>query len=211
MKTSGTRFIGRFASASAALAALALAAPVYPQQADRPVVKVGDQWQFVVYYATPSTKPNRIWVITSVTSAGIGATENGEPLLLTPDLNIVESPLLKVSHLKMLDFPLVVGKKWTYTSDALFKDNKSTAHSVVEVEVVAHEKVRVVAGEFDAFKLTSKSRFTGLSKGGPGVISGESIATYWYAPAARAIVKSMSKSTYRGASTVELVEASLQP
>jgi hypothetical protein len=188
-----------------------LPAATYAQQADRPAVKAGDQWQFVVYYGIPSAKPNRVWVITSVTPSGIEGTENGEPLLLTPELNTVESPLLKVSGLKHLEFPLRVGKRWRFSSDAVFKDNKSTAHSIVEVEVVAHEKVRVVAGEYDAFKLTAKSRFHGLSKGGPGVVSGESSMTYWYAPAVRAIVKSVSQNPYRGTSTVELVQASLQP
>ena len=34
------------------------------QKAEQPDVKVGDQWQFVMYYNVPSTKPNRAWVIT---------------------------------------------------------------------------------------------------------------------------------------------------
>ena len=197
--------------ALAALVMVMLAGLAHAQEASRPAVKAGDQWQFVVYYGVPSTTPNRVWVVTSATPSGIEATENGEPLLLTADLNIIESPLRKESNAKALDFPLRVGKTWSYTSDTLFKDNRSTAHSVVEVQVVAYEKVRVVAGEFDAFKLTARSSFHGLSKGGPGVLSGESTATYWYAPTVRAIVKSMSRNPYRGAATVELVEARLQP
>ena len=35
--------------------------------------------------------------------------------------------------------------------------------------------------------------------------------TYWYAPAARAVVKSVSHNPYLGTSTVELVELQLQP
>ena len=180
---------------------------VEAQQVDRPDIKVGDQWSFVVYYATPSTVPNRTWVITSVAQGVIEGTEDGQPLRLTPDLNVLESPRRKDSNTLALSFPLHVGKKWRYETDTLFKDNNSTARSVVEVEVVRRETVRVVAGEFDAFMLVSKGSFRGLSKGGPGIVSGEATSTYWYAPGARAIVKLVAQSPYRGASTVELVRA----
>jgi hypothetical protein len=75
--------------------------------------------------------------------------------------------------------------------------------------VLAHETVRVVAGRFDAFKLEARGEFTGRSKGGPGILSGEFKSTYWYAPAAKAIVKSEIWSTYRGSATVELAQVQL--
>ncbi len=195
--------------AALVMAALALAA--HAQEADRPDVRVGDQWQFVVYYGTPSAKPNRHWVVTAVTPTAIEGTENGEPLRLTRELNLVESPLRKDSNSRALDFPLRVGKTWSYIGDTVFKDNKSTAQATVNVVVVAHERVRVVAGEFDAFKVVATGSFQGLSRGGPGVLGGDVDQTYWYAPAARAVVKSVSRNPYRGTSTVELVEAALQP
>ena len=108
------------------------------QKADQPDVKVGDQWQFVVYYTVASTQPNRAWVITSVTSMGIEGTENGELLMLTPELNVLESPI-------------------------------------------------------------------------NSQIAGETTGTYWYAPTARAIVKSVYYNPYLGTSTVELVEFQLRP
>jgi hypothetical protein len=66
-----------------ALIVLLLAVLVDPapaQQAERPDVTVGDQWQFAVYYTVPSTKPNRAWVIAAITPTAIEGTENGEPL-----------------------------------------------------------------------------------------------------------------------------------
>ena len=47
------------------------------QKAEQPDVKMGDQWQFVMYYNVPSTKPNRAWVITSVTPRGSQYREQG--------------------------------------------------------------------------------------------------------------------------------------
>jgi hypothetical protein len=74
--------------------------------------------------------------------------ENGEPLMLTPDLNVLESPRHKDSNPKLLRFPLEVGKEWSYTSDYMFKDSGSKVRVDVDVAVVGHEKVRVVAAEF---------------------------------------------------------------
>ena len=80
---------------------------------------------------------------------------------------------------------------------------------VVDVEVVAYEKVAVPAGEFEAFKLVSKGRLSGTSP-----INSQYDAvittTYWYAAAARAIVKSEAHNPYLGASTVEMVAYQLR-
>jgi hypothetical protein len=66
-------------------------------------VKVGDQWRFVM---TPSTNPNLAWVVRSVTPAVIEGMENGAPLLLTPDLDVLESPRRKDSDRRLLSLPL---------------------------------------------------------------------------------------------------------
>jgi hypothetical protein len=140
----------------ALLALAVLPASALAQNAGGPSVKVGDQWQFVIYYGIPSTEPNRSWVINSITAAGIEGTENGKPLMLTSDLNVLESPWLKDSNPKALSFPIEVGKQWRYTSVWVFKVKGSTGSSVVDVAVVGHEKITVPAGEFDAFKLVAK-------------------------------------------------------
>lgn len=188
------------------LGLVVLANPVLAQKADRPNVKVGDQWRFVV---TPSTSPNLTWVVRSVTPAGIEGTENGEPLLLTPDLNVLESPRRKDSDRRLLNFPLEVGKAWSYDSDYLLKDTGVNGRGDYSVTVLLYGKVRVPAGEFDAFKLESRGSFKGMSRAGP--VSGLISTTYWYAPAVRAIVKEEVRDPYRGPYTFELVEFKLQP
>jgi hypothetical protein len=180
------------------------------QKADRPDIKVGDQWQFVEYYTVPITTPNRAWVITSVTPMGIEGSENGEPLLLTPEMNVRESPRDKSSNPKALNFPLEVGKRWHYASDWVFKPKASNGSIAVEAAVIGYEKVTVPAGEFDAFKLTAKERLSGTSPIN-SQYAGEITRTYWYAPAARAIVKTVSHNPYLGPSTVELVAFDLRP
>jgi hypothetical protein len=73
------------------------------------------------------------------------------------------------------------------------------------VRIAAFEKVKVAAGQFDAFRLESTARISGRSPIG-SIYEGERTETYWYAPAARAIVKSVVRNPYLGESTTELVE-----
>jgi len=187
-----------------------LAGPALAQKTERPEVKVGDRWQFVRYYSVASTKPNITWEINSVTETEISGTENGEPLQMTPDLNVIDSPERKQSNQKALSFPLEVGKRWQYATDWLFKPKGSKGSLVVDVEVVAHERIAVPAGEFEAFKLISKGTLSGTSP-----INSQYDAvittTYWYAAAPRAIVKSVTHNPYLGASTVEMVAFQLRP
>jgi hypothetical protein len=187
-----------------------LAHPALAQRAERPVVEVGDRWQFVRYYSVASTTPNVTWEISSVTATEISGTENGEPLLMTPDLNVLESPASKQSNPNGLRFPLEVGKRWRFATDWLFKPKESRGSLLVDVEVVTHERVAVPAGEFEAFKLVSKGELSGTSPINSQYV-GVITTTYWYAPAARAIVKSVTHNPYLGLSTVEMVAYQLRP
>jgi hypothetical protein len=197
--------------AIAAVVAVALgAAPALAQRAERPDVRVGDRWEFVVWYTVPSTAPNRTWVVDAVTPTNVRGTENGEPLLLTADLNVLDSPLVRSSNPTLLRFPLEVGHHWTFADDYLFKPKRSAGRAVTDVLVVAYEKVVVPAGEFDAFRLEAKSRLSGTSPI-DSRIDAEALTTYWYAPEARAVVKSVQRRPYLGPATVELVSHARQP
>jgi hypothetical protein len=170
-------------------------------KAERPVVKVGDRWKFV---CTGSWGHDRLWVVTSVDSAGVKGTENGQPLALTPDLNEIETPRSNHSDYRWLSFPLEVNKQWKVKTH--WGMSGYTGTEEFEVTVVGYEKVRVPAGEFDAFKLKYRSTW---SAEGDGV--GSNSNTYWYAPATRAIVKYELWSSGTASDACELVEFQLQP
>ncbi len=179
----------------------------------RPNVKVGDQWMFVLrsnLFAKLFTKLEYAWVVTSVSLTKIEGTENGKPLVLTPDLNIIVSPQEKNSDDRLLNFPLKVGKQWSYGNDYVLDDiswGHLDGHNEVRVAVLGYEKVRVPAGEFDAFKLEAKGNWVSPQASIPG----ESDVTYWYAPAVRAIVKKERQASHMPTYTTELVEFHLQP
>jgi hypothetical protein len=97
----------------ALLGLCALVGAASAQQAERPTITVGDRWSFVVYYGAPATAPNRHWVVAAVTPEAIEATEDGQALRLSRDLNVIESPMRRESNTLNLQFPLSVGKTWT--------------------------------------------------------------------------------------------------
>jgi hypothetical protein len=175
-----------------------------------PSVAAGDAWNFAVYYTVPTAVPNRSWVVKSVNSVHIEATENGEPRVMTRELNVLDSPRHSESDPRALSFPLRVGDRWSYRSDWLFKAKSSRGKLVVDVKVVSYEAVRVPAGIFEAFRLEAKGQLGGDSPSNT-FYAGETTTTYWYAPAARAVVKSVHHNPYQGTTTVELVDFRLSP
>jgi hypothetical protein len=190
----------------AVLALAVMAGPVLGQKAERPSVKVGDRWLFETRVGAAGVKSsNREWVVKSVTPTRIEGTENGQPLVMTLDLNNIESPRRKDSDLRLLSFPLAVGKKWSFTDDYVQVMLEIPSSAKCSAAVVGYEKVRVPAGEFDAFKLDAKCSW--VTEGA----TGETTYKYWYAPAARAVVKTEGRDTSLGLTTVELAEFKLQP
>jgi hypothetical protein len=190
----------------AVLALAVMAGPVLGQKAERPSVKVGDRWLFETRVGAAGVKSsNREWVVKSVTPTRIEGTENGQPLVMTLDLNNIESPHRKDSDLRLLSFPLAVGKKWSFTDDYVQVMLEIPSSAKCSAAVVGYEKVRVPAGEFDAFKLDAKCSW--VTEGA----TGETTYKYWYARAARAVVKTEGRDTSLGLTTAELAEFKLQP
>ena len=82
-----------------------------------------------------------------------------------------------------LQFPLSVGKKYSVKQNW---DN-GNGYTEYKAEVQAFEKVRVAAGEFDAFRIKYEG-FWNQRVG--GTFSGRAEWTRWYAPAVKGNVKS---------------------
>ena len=199
----------RHVTSAVVLALAIIASPAVAQKADRPAVQVGDEWQFMNYIVVPIQKPNLVWVITSITPTGIAGTSNGKPLTLTPELNVIESPTRKFSDRRNLSFPLEVGKSWTYSNYAEFKDMGGATRMDAGVTVAGYEKVTVPAGQFDAFKIEAKGKLGQQGAAGAGAM--DFTETSWYAPSARAIVKQVYRDPVVGERVLELASFKLQP
>ena len=145
--------------------------------------------------------------MTAVTASQVEATENGDKLIWTLEKNLIESPTAVLTPPNaVLSFPLEIGKKWSYKFGYANKQNGSKGRLQVDATVVAFEKVKVPAGEFDTFKIEYKGFWNNDTRGWNGAIRNMG----WYAPAARAFVKFESADGFNDNIRV-LVEYQLQP
>lgn len=191
-----------------ALAATSAFAQGTPQRAEAPAVKAGDTWKHEQRdRRTGNTETVSVRTVTAVSPTLIEGTENQGKFSMTPELNPIESAVSVFSgDPKFLSFPLEVGKRWNTTYSFANKANPTKGRIQLEIEVVGVEKVTVLAGAFEAFRLVSKG-FWNLHDQNA---NGRSRATYWYAPAARTVVTTEHEDGYSNWIR-ELVEKRLAP
>lgn len=177
-------------------------------RADPPAAKVGDRWKYENRDRRTGIKESEsVRTVTSVTATQIEGTENDGKFVATAELNFLETPTITLSSdARYLAFPLEVGKKWDFKFNLANKVTAVTSRWQLDAAVVAYEKVKVPAGEFDAFRIEYKGFWNNNTSGKNGRL----LVTNWYAPATRSVVKREFDDT-RNRSVSELVEFQLQP
>ena len=103
-----------------------------------------------------------------------------------------------------IEFPLWLGRTWSYRSGALKIGQPATskAHRAdveIECEAKAFKQVTVTAGSFDAFECSCQCRVIGAGNYEPGCGQW----TIWYAPTVKNIIRTETGSTD---SSMQLVE-----
>ncbi|MFA6119783.1 MAG: hypothetical protein WCT35_08745 [Sideroxydans sp.] len=173
-----------------------------------PIIKVGDQWKFEQSDRRSGVKePVITQRITSISPTQIEGLENEERFVWTPELNLIESPTVIVAgEGNRLAFPLEVGKTWEYQYNFTNKAKAAKGRWKLEATVVAYEKVKVPAGEFDAFKIEYSGFWHNDTKGKSGRLK----MTNWYAPAVHTIVRNEFEDGLNDYVRV-LLEVQLQP
>lgn len=189
-------------------AAQGTASPAPLPRADVPAIKVGDSWRWIRSdRRTGQQEADTLRTVKSVSATTIEGEENGGGYVQSTTLALLETPEFKRSgDVRFLDFPLEVGKKWSFAFTQAGKTRPYERRWQYDTEVVAYEKVKVPAGEFDAFKIVSKGFWNSLRDKNSG--SGTTIN--WYAPAARGVVKT-EYDEGRNSTTTLLSEIQLQP
>lgn len=196
----------------AALPALAVAQAAVPSptalSGEPPLLKVGDMWRWVRSDRRTGLKEAESRrIITKVSPDRIEGTENDAPMFMSGDLNLMETAeYVRTGSPRFYDYPLSVGKKWSFKYSQASKVGPQRTRWQYDAEVAAQERVKVPAGEFDAFKVVC----TGFWNSETGSASGRGQLRLWYAPAARGSVK----LEFEGGTTynvTELVEMKLVP
>jgi hypothetical protein len=177
-------------------------------RAESPSVKVGDRWKFETRDRRTGVKESEVArTVGSVGASRIEGSQNDGTFVATPEMNFVETPTVVLTgDVKYLSFPLEVGKKWAFKYGLVNKVSGARADWQLEAEVVAVDKTKVQAGEFETYKIEYKGFWNNRTTGR----NGRFVITNWYAPMARTTVKTEFDDTYNR-TTTELVEMQLQP
>jgi len=174
-------------------------------EAAAPAFAVGEQWEFS-YENVLAPRLNEHYTQT-VVSAETGATAlvNAHSGRFTLDAysNLTETPSTRYEPSDgRLKFPLAVGKQWSSTYVA--RAGSWTAKCDRTSSVVAVERVKVPAGEFDAFRIEQRVAWAGM---GASRGSGLTLEHDWYAPTVGRIVKvEYQDMPLKGAVTATTVE-----
>jgi hypothetical protein len=165
---------------------------VYGQQAEAPVYKDGDCWEF------RSSETGFIYSSSDALSGDYGVCHSGgdlkvfemgkdgqRTLELTSEAGeILKTMLGKGSYLAggryALQFPLFVGKKWSFSYNYRNPGAKKPLYRNAEVGVITEEKIDTPAGTFRAFQLVYEDS--------PGP-KGKWKFTYHYSPETKSIIK----------------------
>jgi hypothetical protein len=194
--------------------ALALAAlPVFGQSAERPDVRVGDSWTYREVDRADGNKASSLRLTVLAVDADTIRMErrnadrgDHESLEVSRELNFVSDGSARNTPNRMLlSFPLAVGKVSPVKFAWVANDSKGTAAG--KCTVASFEKVKVAAGEFDAFRVECR---IGYSTEGSYANGTE---TLWYAPAARGWVRmerEVRGPNYRNSITREVTALELR-
>ncbi len=157
------------------------------QQAERPQLKVGDFFKTEVTSNWSGQKqlPDSS-IVKSVNADTIEFLVNDVKSVTTLDLNPIETATtLFNGDARFYSFPLSVGKKWDFKYSFVNKATGTKGRQQLEAHVVGVEKIKVLAGEFEVFKIEYKGFWNNDTSGRNGRL----LQTNWYAPSVKRSVK----------------------
>jgi hypothetical protein len=183
---------------------LALPAAVRAEQpVGTPDVHVGDRWTFQQRDGlTDDVQGEFTRRVVTVSSTEITAVQQvkGRPgqtvSYFSREWNLEDNGTTKFDPPAMvLHLPMKTGDAWQNQYKARTLANGFTMSCHVSSKVVARDTVAVPAGSFDALRIESRSECQNASGNSPSVLFANS---NWYAPSAKAIVKTIASSIFEG-------------
>lgn len=179
------------------LAASSAAPAQTPQVAEGPAAfRIGNSGDFDGQLMTMKC---RHWENKRLEANHVGISQCDDKLLHldTTTLNPIRALTLKGELLvefrpfyQSLSFPLFVGKKWHSQYSGFRADKNRKWDSRLECEAKRHEKIRVRAGEFDAFRVECTDNWESGH-----IFSGKVRTIRWFAPAVGMVVKYESEDS----------------
>ena len=158
------------------------------EKVENPVWNVGDRWDFGQEGFLEVVGVDKNGYVAKFSAGIFFKSTQGTVLFDKSSFNVLEGDKRKKyegAHRRVLNFPLVTGKKWKDEVRILSPDGFHHREGVENYKVQGWEEVMVPAGKFKAMKL----EYT-LNYGPPAVgYIYESKAWYWYSPEVKYMVK----------------------
>jgi hypothetical protein len=179
----------------ALLALTLLPIPVRAQISEPPIFSVGDEWTYSGGFVRKVVKVDENGVVISgygnCPTCLVYSNKNFSLIKVTradgtpPDPAVGFVPV--GSEWKLYEFPLEVGRKWTFSAAGLFWNNVNHYNFACKVE--AYEDVTTRAGTFKAFRITRDVTITANRPMESRSKTFSWTTTEWFSPAAKAAVK----------------------
>jgi hypothetical protein len=168
-----------------------------------PDVHVGDRWTFQQRDGlTDDVQAEFTRRVVTVSPAEITAVQQqkGRPgqsvLYFTREWNLEDNGVIKYDPSPLvLHFPMKSGDTWQgqYKSRTLANGFTLVCQSVSKV--AAHETIKVLAGSYDTLRIDARQECRGAD---PNAAAVQFATSNWYAPAVKAIVKTVSSGMFEG-------------
>lgn len=189
------------------LAMLKPSPPPAERSADAPPrLQVGDSWQYTSHSQVVEGVSDDGVTLKMTMSGTVSTTRTsreGNPLSTDTVTGVGTVKAIYSPAMPVLRFPLKAGKTWResyrMTTSFIFD---STTESEYDARVVGWEVVKVPAGTFDALRIEWQDRSSGSIGNREGI--------YWYAPAAKAMVKTVFRHAGKSNDS-ELTGLNLRP
>jgi hypothetical protein len=193
--------------------------PMAAENVDRPDIHVGDRWSWVHTNGMVNEQDwTKIEDVVSISQTEIRTrirkkgTPNNIIAIYSLDMNPIDTSGERYQpNLTRYVFPFQTGKKWSGEFDKMLFSNGKHGKFFAKAEVKGLEKVKVPAGEFDAYKIVLTYDATGTDE---DARTGHTVETVWYAPDVKNFVKSETVFTrdgqVRSQDIFELLEYSLR-
>jgi hypothetical protein len=175
------------------------------QEAPQPDIKVGDRWTYqLLDKLTGEIKGSATLTIYEVTDTEIhqkAQIKTKAPInrveYLDRQLNLIDNGVYQWKpSTGFFHFPLTIGKEWSQQYEAVAISNESKTRHNVSAKVVAFEKIKVPAGEFDAFKIEYTIR--SISTSDADRADSYTKTVRWYSPSVKQVVKQETESVMGG-------------
>jgi len=207
--------MSRYMMTCSALVLFVLVASASAQeQAEQPVFKDGDSWQFVLSQKdTPVSTTERLTgTYELVYSEGkVNVYEVNGDQKTEVDIKPggpgdgLAALIGKQEQRPTLKFPLLVGQKWKYEYVTRPAGSNADQQRSVEATVTGIEQVTTPAGSFKTYKLVREESWQVTRGRTVGWVTG--IVTYYYSPETRSIVKSTTANNRSSATAqTELIK-----